>query len=280
MAKSIHNAAGYGNPKEVERFLKKGVPIDDEDDHGRSPLCLAATYGHLNVVEFLLPLGASVSHRASTGRTPLHFAAVSGYVEIVQRLLTAGTDIEAADDDGETPLMAAATHVCQDAARLLLENGADINARDTYGFTPLVHAMLINTGPYSRRLALIRELLEAGADPTIQSTDGQTAVDICEETGRDAELLAELQKAAGVEATAEKWEMIGGPECVLCRQLARWKPSKSHPDYIKPDLVAEWLGVSLPGRVADGEGTFYRGSQLVKLEILQTWHAELCENAG
>lgn len=276
MAKDIHHAAGNGNAKEVARFLKRGIEVDAVDDEGATPLGRAARFGHRDVVQLLLSEGADVHHRDDAGRTALHRAATRGHVDVLTLLIDSGAEIDATEDRGETPLMYAAAQGQYAAGAVLIEAGADVNARDEAGYTPLVHALLIRAGDYNQRLELIRLLISSGTDLDRQDAEGKTAVELAEEIGHDPELIAILQAASGAPVTTGEWAMIGGPDCVLCRQLKRWKPSKRHPDYIRPDVVEEWLGTELPGRIRNASGTMYRGKRLIKLEILKAWHAELC----
>jgi hypothetical protein len=276
MAKDIHNAAGNGNTKEVARFLKRGVAVDAVDDEGATPLGRAARFGHRDVVELLLSEGADVHHRDAAGRTALHRAAVRGHAELLTLLIDAGAEIDATEDRGETPLMYAALHGYYAAGAVLIKAGADVNAQDKQGYTPLVHSFQIRSGDHGERFELIRLLISSGTDLALRDAEGKTAAELAEEIGHDPELIAILQAASGAAVTTGEWSMIGGPDCVLCRQLKRWKPSKRHPDYIRPDVVEEWLGTELPGRIRNASGTMYRGKRLIKLEILKAWHAELC----
>ncbi len=52
MAKDIHNAAGFGNLKEIQRFVKRGVSIDERGPTGMTPLMVAAYYFHNDVLKW------------------------------------------------------------------------------------------------------------------------------------------------------------------------------------------------------------------------------------
>lgn len=49
MAKDIHEAAEDGSLQEVKRFLERGVPVDDVDDEGATPLGRAARFDHRGI---------------------------------------------------------------------------------------------------------------------------------------------------------------------------------------------------------------------------------------
>jgi hypothetical protein len=164
-------------------------------------------------------------------------------------------------------------------AKILIDRGANLDPQDNDGYTALVHAFEINSGAYTDRFNVIELLLARGCDPNLVDARGKTALDLAIEIDRDNELIARLQVAVGQPVTAEKWEMVGGDDCVLCKGLARWKPSKRHPDYISPEIIEAWLGASPPGRVKFASGTMYRGKLLIKREALDKWHREKCARA-
>jgi len=64
----------------------------------------------------------------------------------------------------------------------LLSVGADPDARNHAGSTPLIGAAKRGRAP------LVRQLLDAGADPTAALPDGTTAADVA--TGEAADLLS------------------------------------------------------------------------------------------
>lgn len=279
MAKDIHSAAGYGTAKEVSRLLKQGVSVDLADHQGATPLARAARFGHLEVAELLVTSGATVDHKDSAARTALHLAASNGYEPVLQLLIRSGANMEATDERGETPLMYAAGQGQYSTVHTLIRSGAKVNAQDNHGYTAIVHSFLIVGSDYAQRLDVTRLLIASGANVTLRDREGKTAVDLAEGIDHDPELLAILQQAAGAPVIAQRWDMVGGQTCVLCDKLKRWTPSKTHPDYISPDFVEEWIGTSLPGRVKNGPGTMYRGKRLIKLQILEAWHGELCDRS-
>jgi len=279
MAKDIHNAAGYGSIKEIQRFLASGIDANALDADVNTPLLRACRFGQVDAARLLIGEGASIEARTKNGRRPLHVASAIGSSQLVGLLLGAGANLEATDDHGWTPLMCAASQGVLPVGEILIGHGADVNAQDNDGYTALVHAFLINGGSYRARLRVIELLLDRGCDPRLVDARGKAAVDLATEIDRDHELIARLQVALGLPVTAERWGMVGGVHCVLCKGLAAWRSSKRHPEYIAPEVVESWLGVSPPGRVEFASGTMYRGKRLIRREALDDWHREKCDRA-
>jgi ankyrin repeat protein len=108
------------------------------------------------------------------GLTALVFAAREGDLESARRLLAAGADVNQATEYGWTPLLTSVNNRNYEVARLLIEHGADVDRANKGGWTPLYLATdnrNIEGGDYPvpkadmDHLALIRLLLEKGADP-------------------------------------------------------------------------------------------------------------------
>lgn len=278
MAKDIHSAAAGGGLGELQRFLAAGVDADSADADGNTPLLCACRFSQSDAAQLLITAGASVnvSSESWNGQTPLHMASASGTAALVECLLDHGARIEAINNRGWTPLMCAASQGRFHIAKLLIDRGANLDAQDRNGHTALVHACETNSGPYAERLAVIELLLNRGCSLGLVDAQGNTALDLAVKSARDSELIARLQIAMGRPVSAEQWHMVGGEDCVLCNGLARWRPSKQHPDHIPRDLIESWLGVSPPGRVKFASGTMYRGRMLIDREALDRWHQEKC----
>ena len=117
---------------------------------------------------------AQSSAKNKYGESALHQAVKKGDVSRVRSLLEAGADPNGVDNAGWAPL-----HDClrdrpqtTEIVRLLVQHGANINVQAEDGNTPL-HDATKNMGD-----AIIKCLLDLGADHSIANKNGQTAVDI------------------------------------------------------------------------------------------------------
>ncbi|MBV1929460.1 MAG: ankyrin repeat domain-containing protein [Gammaproteobacteria bacterium] len=94
-------------------------------------------------------------------------------VEVAKVLLEFKADVNAIDSNSETPLHRVKLAEDNRFISLLVENGADVNAQDKYGRTALIGiAAAANTSPENAKL-----LIDLGADPNIETSEGKKAID-------------------------------------------------------------------------------------------------------
>lgn len=88
--KDAHNIYLVGNEQAYKivcrKLLKAGIPIDEADSKGRTPLLIAAEKGFALIVEFLLEQGANVEAEDEDGETALDFAKQKKLAHVVQVL--------------------------------------------------------------------------------------------------------------------------------------------------------------------------------------------------
>ena len=146
-------------------------------------------------------LESKIAHWIYAGDTALHVAAAGYQVEIAKMLLAAGADVGAAMNHRRSqPLHYAADGYLENPAwnakrqvamiRVLVETGADIHAQDKNGATPLHRAVR------TRCAAAAEFLLNAGSDATLKNKPGSTPFHLAvQNTGRGGS-GAEKAKAA------------------------------------------------------------------------------------
>ena len=202
----LHLAAKKDRPKVVKRLLDLGMNPNALDDDGGAPLHWCAHRGSVAAAKVLLKGGAKVD-RLSGGEgqggefslpgTPLQYAASRGQLEMVRLLLKAGAKV---NRDPFKTGNALACAMCPgrkqvEIAKLLLEAGARVDQQEVLGHTPLHEAAAHGTP------ALVRLLLEHGADPTIEGNPytppelahSKAILDVFKEFGVEPDLpLAEL----------------------------------------------------------------------------------------
>lgn len=183
-------ACACGNWRLARFLLERGAKPEPA---GATPALVAAAGGEEDDpagVQLLLKHKARVDARDAQGRRALHEAALAGHVELVGVLLGAGADAQAADALGRTPLLEAARGASAATVEALVAAGADVAAVDADGHGALALACLAD----APSPALIRRLLDVGADPDCRDREGRRAIDHAAEAGRWA-LVAALDPA-------------------------------------------------------------------------------------
>ena len=174
------------------------------DEEGNSPLLIATYFGKHDIVRRLLERGARpsfheacalglvddvrrqlrempalVGQQAHDGWPPLHLAAFFGQPETVKALLDAGADVRAVSRNSEANLAINAAAAGPSAERrpeivkLLVARGTPVDGRGS----PDAHTPL-HEAAFNGDLPLVRLLLDSGADRTLRTGDGETALDI------------------------------------------------------------------------------------------------------
>jgi|GEM_PF-6820253 len=199
----IHLAATAGDLKSIQLMLDRNPElVNAKDDYQQTPLLWAASRGHSAIVEFLLKKGADIdtvtvvnpkdfaSYAEHNGKSALHWAltfdrkvlnefsderAIKQKHFATARLLIrseAKLDLPAGLDDS-LPIHRAAMEGDVDSIQLMLKTKPDlIDAIDCCGRTPLFRATIAG------RKDVVASLLQANANPNIESTEGETSLDV------------------------------------------------------------------------------------------------------
>ena len=202
-------AAGInGNSNAVRMLLEKGANPTVADNNGTTPLLLAATAGDTASIRLLLAAKAPADQADKGGTTPLLNAATNGNIEAVKALLAHQPNVNAVSVsttpskvkngtialDRFTPLIAASAYGSPDLIKLLLDAGANVNAQDVRGMTPLIYA-IASDRPDVR---VVRALIARGADVSVRTKDGETALDWAKKYNHPEILSALGSKRASV----------------------------------------------------------------------------------
>ncbi|HHH36295.1 MAG TPA: hypothetical protein ENK48_05635 [Gammaproteobacteria bacterium] len=176
-------AARYGHERAVRYLLNQGLDIDQQDDLGHTALTAVAATSHSDILRLLLKEGADVNLATNDGTTALMNAAANGRLENVQLLIQAGADVDQRDQQGNTALVYAIKLGHASIVDQLLAAGADPNlytqeeVKTQDRLTPLMVAAEYG-GVNDGDPAIVRSLIEHGADPRVVRNDGETALGI------------------------------------------------------------------------------------------------------
>jgi ankyrin repeat protein len=195
----IHSAIRAGNFKLVILLIEEGAKTNSIPNSLREALRkpqgrdeelfihAAVSSRSLKAIEFALSLGQSIT--ATTGgdriggRTPLHIAARWNCVDEARFLLERGAPVDVHEGNSHTPLGLAAESGSKTMVALLLEYGADPNVQAGEAEWSALHMVAYGPGwmmprDEEARMAVVRLLLDAGADKTLTDYSGATAYDV------------------------------------------------------------------------------------------------------
>lgn len=118
-------------------ILDAGVPLDEADRIGWTPLLRSVCSPRFDLARFLITKGADVN-RGSLDKSmfPLLSAARYANVDLVELLVSKGADVNARNSQGDTALHAACIFNRDDTIAFLVKNGADISAKNIHGSSP------------------------------------------------------------------------------------------------------------------------------------------------
>ncbi len=182
---ALDGANEYLSTEAKERYiatcvtlLDNGTDITQPDaPAARTYLCQAAAKNLYEVYDALLNRDANPNLVQNAGNL-MCSAAKFDRQDRIKQLLDWGADINAEDFEKSTALHQAARFHHLEMCELLIINGANVNARDQRGQTPLfelfgrwaIHAEhLQNKETQTKAFAVLRLLLEQGADPEIKT---------------------------------------------------------------------------------------------------------------
>jgi uncharacterized protein len=179
------SASARGDADAAALALRAGARIETRDGHRRTPLLLASTHDRRSVARLLVHLGADPDALDDRHDTPWLVTGVTGSVPMLEILLPAHPDLGITNRFGGLSVIPASERGHLAYVRRVVRTGIDVDHVNDLGWTALLEAVVLGDG--SRRYqAVVRTLLEAGADPTIPDRDGVTAVQHAERRGHRA----------------------------------------------------------------------------------------------
>ena len=269
--------------------------VEDRDSRGNS-LLWAAAYKECresssSLVHHLVDTaGADVNGRTRNGSAPVHHAM---HADVLGFLIESGAEPVVWNDKGWTPLMHQVRAGRAECVARLLEDprvraSIDTVARgdDFNGFSALHLACCFNNVTPTAKLAIVRHLLEAGADPTLPNGDGHNSLQIlCEhlpveplelalvEEAIDAQHAASLVKARRVAVGAgrsEAWKTVKQSRLEQGEAMPSIELDTDEVGEDFGDLLAFLMGLQYKERASGmPQGVFV----VVMSMIIPPWHA-------
>ena len=166
-AQQLFDAALTGEVDDVKFLIKNRIDVNKKDSNGRTALMHAC--GGL-----ILEPTQNKTARADTLRVIRQRKET-----ICSLLINANCDVNLTDTSGSTALHDAVIWCNLRICSMLLKNGSSVNAQDNYGNTALHFAVRDKCND-----ALIKTIIEAGADTAREDIHGKTAFQYLTKNGK------------------------------------------------------------------------------------------------
>jgi ankyrin repeat protein len=218
----------------VRLLLARGANVNAQSETGRTALLVAASFpGTVDLLQLLLDHGADLRVQDRGGATALSLAVRSADSDVVRFLVGRGLDPKALSPAGQstafarhdlptadylmttlakpTPQLLIVAAVWQPMAfvRRWIESGADVNvstAAVQYSKTPLLSAVTSE----DEGADTLKLLLEHGADPNAQTTEGESPLDWAIYKGDQAKIEV-LEQHGAKRGNGPRREQIAPP---------------------------------------------------------------------
>jgi ankyrin repeat protein len=219
----LHVAAAFGDRPLIEYLVHNGLDVNAVTLKAVTPVHIAAQKGNKAALQTLIVHGASTTAVCERGENALMMAAEEGHTGVVQLLLSKQTtDVNTATAGGDTALHLAACKDRTDAAALLLQHGAGVNALNDRGFSPLIVAAMSCCAEF------VQQLVDAGANTTVQHRSGGTVLHIAVNNKEHPEvlqlLLEQRSASAMIDNVADECGCCGPRTALMmCDQPAHLK---------------------------------------------------------
>jgi ankyrin repeat protein len=173
LERELHASASKGDATAVRDLLAKGASIDARDDNGRTALLLATHANQIGSAKVLIDAGADVNAKDAINDSPYLYAGARGHLEILRMTLSHGADLKSTNRYGGTALIPAAERGHVETVRTLIEAGVDVDHVNKLNWTALLEAIVLGDGG-PRHVAIVKLLVDAGADINLADGDGVT----------------------------------------------------------------------------------------------------------
>ena len=161
-----------GDIHAVQLFLTSGIDPNTRDRNGKPALMLALGKGHTQIVEALLKAKADVNAQ-SQGETAVSWIAAQGNVDALRAWLDRGANAKTL----EGAFLKAAWHGHRPVLRLLLARGVDPKLVGPEALEKAVRGARSDSGAREPdRIETVTFLLDAGVDVNARDRDGWTAL--------------------------------------------------------------------------------------------------------
>lgn len=187
-------AAQAGDAAAIERLIGQGANPNARGLND-APAVLLATHGnHVAAARVLIAAGADVNAKDGIQDSAYLYAGARGHLEILKLTLAHGADLKSTNRFGGTALIPACERGHVETVAELIRAGVAVDHVNRLGWTGLIEAIILSDGG-PRHVAIVKLLLDAGANPNLADKDSVTPLRHARQRGYRE--IAQLLEAKG-----------------------------------------------------------------------------------
>jgi ankyrin repeat protein len=171
--RALFAAAADGDLAAARRALRDKADLEARNADRQTPLIVATKAKQTEVAVLLLEAGADPDAKDKISDSAFLYAGAEGYNEILRATLRHGANVKSTNRFGGTALIPASEHGHTETVRILINAGVPLDHVNDLGWTAMLEAIVLNDGS-ADQVDVVRQLIGAGADPTIRDKDGRT----------------------------------------------------------------------------------------------------------
>ena len=192
--RGLHAAAARDDAAEISRLLLAGANAEARDGNGRTALHVAVFTARAAAARALVAGGAQANALDGQRYDIVTIAAVRNDVATLRLALTLGASPRNVTSPYDGTALIAAAHLGHDeVVRELIRAGAPLDHVNNLGWTALLEAVILGDGG-PRHVAVLRDLVRAGANPALADRQGVSALEHARKRGY-TEMVAILDSA-------------------------------------------------------------------------------------
>jgi ankyrin repeat protein len=194
----IMAAAAEGDANELKELIAKGENPNIRDNHGRTPLHVAAFRGHHAVMRILANAGVDPNALENDRYDIVTIAAVENDIPTLKLSLELGGSAKNITSRYDGTALIAAAHLGHfEVVQMLINAGAPLDHINNLGWTALIESIVLGDGG-ERHSKTLKALVDAGADVNIADQLEQTPLSLARSRGYQ-KMVSILEAAGGVE---------------------------------------------------------------------------------
>lgn len=250
----------------VKWLINKGISLEIENDDKETALFYAAKTNAKEVVKVLIKSGANIQHQNRYKRTALQEAVICDSRDIVDILISNKANVNNVDNYGHNLVFDAVSNGDIEIIRKIANSETiNINQIDNDGKTILHQKTTLNNDE------IANELLEAGADPTINDRDGKNFLFHTAVKGINSEYLIDKAISLGCDINSRSKDNKN----ILMEVLSAFSKI-SHKESLRRDSLFKMLkkliekGVDVNAYDNEGETSLFITVRQNNLDALMT----------